>query len=330
MSEQPQKYHPLHNDLQPISDQQAPPEGASSVWTTLGALANRIKAITGRSTFRDSPPTNLTEAKAHHDHRQNPHVVTRAQLGAAAQTALDSHTADQQNPHGVTAAQAGARPASYVPSWGEITSKPSTYPSTWDTVAGKPATYPPSTHTHDYAPASHVGSGGTAHANATASTSGFFTPSEKNKLSDLAIPPRIYVAPSWPRQDITVTNAGQFQPTLLAPEITVPALGNPPTGFAWLIDVVGSMRFINRSTTSPATILVQIQYNRAAVGGGVDGGNSAAANSQTIAVLTSYGMTPPTLTSSFTVNFYGYYDTATNYSLFASPYPTVRAYLVKV
>lgn len=179
-----QRFYPLRDDLQQITEQD--PQQPSGVWATLGMLAGRLKSITGRSVWTDNPPTNLTEAKTHHDSKQNPHNVTRAQLGAAAATDLDSHKADQQNPHGVTAAQAGARPASYVPSWGEITSKPATYPSTWNTVADKPAAYPPATHTHDYAPASHVGSGGAAHANAVAGgAAGFMSGAEKQKLSSI-------------------------------------------------------------------------------------------------------------------------------------------------
>lgn len=107
--QQAQKYHPLHDDLQSITEQS--PQQPSGVWSTLGMLANMVRSVTGRSRWSDDPPTNLTEAKAHHDATGNVHNLTRAQLGAAAQTALDSHTADQQNPHGVTAQQAGALPA---------------------------------------------------------------------------------------------------------------------------------------------------------------------------------------------------------------------------
>lgn len=340
--QQAERYYPLHQDEQTTSDQQAPVDGPMGVWRTLGALANRVKAITGRSTFRDDPPTNLTEAKAHHDARSNPHNVTRAQLGAAAQTALDSHIAARDNPHGVTAQQAGARPSSYVPSWSEITSKPSTYPSTWTQVADKPQVFAPTNHKERHhadgldpltaanvgaAPASHVGSRD-GHPLATQSANGLQAGADKSKLDSLAIPPRIYVAPSWPRQDITVTTTG-WQSTLLAPEVTVPALGNPPSGFAWLIDVVGSIRFRNM-TSGPAGILIQIQYNRAAVGSSVDGGNSGAREDFVITPLTSFGMTPPSLTAAFTVNFYMYTLTTGSYNVFQGPLPTVRVYLVKV
>lgn len=142
-----QKYHPLHIDKNTIDDSQTPTQPAG-VWSVIGMLANRLKQATGRSTWQDSPPTNLTEARAHHDATGNVHNLTRAQLGAAAQTALESHIAARDNPHAVTAAQAGARPSSYVPSWSEITSKPSTYPSTWNTVSGKPSSFTPSAHAH--------------------------------------------------------------------------------------------------------------------------------------------------------------------------------------
>ena len=113
---------------------------------------------------------------------------------------LAEHVADKANPHEITLEQIGALSDAYIPQWDDIEGKPSSYPSTWTQVSGKPtsypsswaevvnkpATYPPSPHTHDYAPSSHVGSGGAAHANATTSAAGFFTPAEKSKLA--AIP----------------------------------------------------------------------------------------------------------------------------------------------
>lgn len=47
---------------------------------------------------------------------------------------------------------------SYIPTWGEITSKPTTYPSDWSVVANKPTTFPPAAHNHDanYKPLSYV------------------------------------------------------------------------------------------------------------------------------------------------------------------------------
>lgn len=47
---------------------------------------------------------------AHINRRDNPHVVTLAQLGAAAASTVNSHINNRSNPHQVTAAQAGALP----------------------------------------------------------------------------------------------------------------------------------------------------------------------------------------------------------------------------
>ena len=44
----------------------------------------------------------------HEGRTDNPHSVTRAQIGAAAATDLNAHVANKANPHGVTAAQVGA------------------------------------------------------------------------------------------------------------------------------------------------------------------------------------------------------------------------------
>ncbi len=51
-----------------------------------------------------------------------------------------------------TAAQVGAKPASYVPSWAEITGKPAsaTRNPTWNEITGKPSTFTPPSHTHTW------------------------------------------------------------------------------------------------------------------------------------------------------------------------------------
>lgn len=197
MTENGQKYHPLHDDQQTTTDQQAPVDGPMGVWATLGALANRIRAITGRSTFRDNPPTNLTEAKTHHDATGNVHNLTRAQLGAAAATDLDSHKADQQNPHAVSAAQAGAPPTSRTISTtaplsggGNLSANRtlSISPASTSAAGSMSASDKAKLDGLDsssYAPASHVGSGGAAHANASASVAGFLSGADKAKLNEL-------------------------------------------------------------------------------------------------------------------------------------------------
>lgn len=197
-----------------ISDGSAPNSDTGPLLSLVGGLANRLRAITGKASWRDAPDATLADAATHHARQDNPHSVTRSQIGAAAATALSSHTADQSNPHAVTAAQAGARPATWIPgwndvtgkpvsfpsSWAEIAGKPSSYPSSWTEVSGKPSTFAPSAHKSSHAsggsdaltaadvgaaPSSHVGSGGAAHAAANASTAGFLAAADKAKLNEL-------------------------------------------------------------------------------------------------------------------------------------------------
>ena len=183
-----------------LTDADPPTANYGTLMNLLGGLANRLRAITGKSSWTASPDATLADAKTHHDRVDNPHSVTRAQLGAAAASALSSHTADQSNPHGVTASQAGARPATWVPGWNEVTGKPVSFPSSWSEVAGKPSVFAPTNHNDRHraggldpltasdvgaAPSSHVGSGGSAHPAATVSQAGFQSGTDKAKLESI-------------------------------------------------------------------------------------------------------------------------------------------------
>lgn len=180
----------------------------------MGGLANRLKTITGKASWRDAPDATLADAASHHGRTDNPHSLTRSQIGAAAATALDSHTASQNNPHGVSAAQAGAREATWVPGWSDVTGKPVSFPSSWNEVTGKPSSFVPSAHKGSHAsggadalaptdigaaPSSRtisttapLSGGGTLAANralsisaATGSAAGSMSAADKTKLDEL-------------------------------------------------------------------------------------------------------------------------------------------------
>lgn len=52
-----------------------------------------------------------SDLENHVNNKENPHEVTREQIGAASAAALSTHTADTTNPHNTTAEQVGAVPA---------------------------------------------------------------------------------------------------------------------------------------------------------------------------------------------------------------------------
>lgn len=56
----------------------------------------------------DSVIATATDLATHTSDTENPHAVTAAQIGAAAEGDLTAHTGDTENPHAVTAAQVGA------------------------------------------------------------------------------------------------------------------------------------------------------------------------------------------------------------------------------
>ena len=51
--------------------------------TLLEKIGDVFKALTGGAAWDEAPPLTLREAKAHLDSRQNPHAVTKAQVGLA-------------------------------------------------------------------------------------------------------------------------------------------------------------------------------------------------------------------------------------------------------
>jgi hypothetical protein len=95
-----------------IDQAQAPASSTGTLRQLLDWFANRIRAITGKTNWYDTPATTLEAAKGHIDAANNPHDVTAAQIGAetpaGAQAKVDTHAGNTNNPHNVTAAQIGA------------------------------------------------------------------------------------------------------------------------------------------------------------------------------------------------------------------------------
>lgn len=93
----------------------SPDGNTGRLGVVLGWLANRIRAITGKSDWKTEPAINLEATKQHVDSTNNPHSVTKAQVGLgnvdnvkqASKTEFDSHVGDNNNPHGTTKAHVG-------------------------------------------------------------------------------------------------------------------------------------------------------------------------------------------------------------------------------
>lgn len=167
--------------------------GTGTLTQLISWLANRIKAITGKTNWWDAPPTTLQAAKTHMD-AAAPHS------GHATTAALDNHVNNKNNPHGVTPSQIGAEtPAGAqakieahevkaAPHSGHATTtalnnhvadKDNPHSVTAaqigaETPAGAQAKV-----------AAHAGTGGSAHATATQDVAGFMSPADKAKLDGL-------------------------------------------------------------------------------------------------------------------------------------------------
>lgn len=68
--------------LAPTIDQSVKPTGNSGkVGEMLGWIANRLKTITGKSNWYDDPQTNLAVCTVHLNAKNNPHSVSKTQVG---------------------------------------------------------------------------------------------------------------------------------------------------------------------------------------------------------------------------------------------------------
>jgi hypothetical protein len=136
-----------------VDQSQAPasPGSNGTIAQLFNWIANRIKAITGKTNWWESPTKSIetlnSDLTSHVGDDNNPHNVTVSQIGAetptGAQAKVDTHANRTDNPHNVTISQIGA------------------------------------------APSSHVGATGSAHGVATTSVNGFMSASDKTKLNSI-------------------------------------------------------------------------------------------------------------------------------------------------
>jgi len=142
--------------LTPTADPSQTPtgNGPGKLVQWISWITNRIKAITGKANWWEAPATTLEAAKAHMDAAApHPgHVLVSDVVDAPVAGKILRLNADAKLPASITGDAA--------------------------TVGG----IAPS----GFAPASHVGAGGSAHALATTTTAGFMSPSDKAKLDTVA------------------------------------------------------------------------------------------------------------------------------------------------
>lgn len=136
---------------------------------------------------------------------------------------------------------------------------------------------------------------------------------------------RIYAPESF--SDYSLPIAGGWN-ALPAPRITVPALGEPPVGTAWRVDVLGSVRALPASIAG--TVLIGV-----ALGTGppsdIAGGGHCSPLGGGLQPVSAVGLTPPDIASPFEVRFY--MDPggagAQNFAVRGSGRLRARVYLVK-
>lgn len=81
-----------------IDPAQTPSSNVGSLRQLLDWFANRIKAITGKTNWYDTPSKTLEDLNAHINNTNNPHNTTYSQVGAA--PASHTHTPSQISPQG--------------------------------------------------------------------------------------------------------------------------------------------------------------------------------------------------------------------------------------
>lgn len=120
--------------------------GSGTLSQILSWLANRIKAITGKTNWWDAPPTTLQAAKTHMD-AAAPHSGHETPAGAQAKA-----NAAEANAKGYTDTHAGTKNTHGVGSGYYIakTSRSDQLPA-WNDVQGKPSNFPPSAHKSTHA-----------------------------------------------------------------------------------------------------------------------------------------------------------------------------------
>ncbi|WP_052429718.1 hypothetical protein [Paenibacillus borealis] len=169
-----------------ISDATAPTGDSGTITTLLGWLANMIKSITGKSSWRTAPATTLEAAKAHADD------ATR-HLTAAERTAWNA----KETPAGAQDKADAAKTAAAA----DATTKAAAAQAAAATDATAKANAVQANLT------SHIGSGGAAHAVATTTVAGFQSAADKAKLDGVAAGANNYTHPATHPPGIIVQDA---------------------------------------------------------------------------------------------------------------------------
>lgn len=169
-----------------ISDTTAPTGDTGTITTLLGWLANVIKSITGKSSWRTAPATTLEAAKAHADD------ATR-HLTAAERTAWNA----KETPAGAQDKADAAKTAAAA----DATTKAAAAQAAAATDATAKANAVQANLT------AHIGAGGTAHAVATTTVAGFQSAADKAKLDGVAAGANNYTHPATHPPGIIVQDA---------------------------------------------------------------------------------------------------------------------------
>lgn len=142
---------------------------------------------------------------------------------------------------------------------------------------------------------------GHGHANATTSAAGFESAADKAKLNALSTVFRTWETFSTFDQTFTantwtkLNNAG-----VDTPKVLLPILGAPPTGFRWLVQVIGSFYFV---TAGAGSVLVGTRLDDA-TNTPVHGG-AYSAGGGTPAVLNAFFRLDPLVSHTFTFLYNG-------------------------
>jgi hypothetical protein len=159
-----------------ITDTTAPAGDSGTLTSLFGWLGYMIKAITGKSSWRTAPATTLEAAKAHMDATAGVHGATSAATAGAIMQRDASGRAKVAAP---SAADDIARKAEVDAA---IASAAADATNKADAVQANLT--------------AHIGSGGTAHAVATASAAGFMSAADKSKLDGIAAGANNYTHPT--------------------------------------------------------------------------------------------------------------------------------------
>ncbi|REK64398.1 MAG: hypothetical protein C6P35_12965 [Cohnella sp.] len=159
-----------------ITDTTAPAGDSGTLTSLFGWLGYMIKAITGKSSWRTAPATTLEAAKAHMDATAGVHGATSAATAGA-----------------IMQRDASGRAKVAAPSAADDIARKAEVDAAIATAAAD------ATNKADAVQANltaHIGSGGTAHAVATASAAGFMSAADKSKLDGIAAGANNYTHPT--------------------------------------------------------------------------------------------------------------------------------------